>query len=394
MYDGWLTIGGVEIVNSHRTVAYAQTAGVAAVGNCTACSSIAAALKPSGYTTPLKDRPPWFSATDGDSIDFYGLMGLSVDGADDSVRSIDVHEGTDNGGYLGSMRLKPRTMVFRTIAVAGSECALNYGLEWLRSLNSTVDCSDSTVEMMACCPHVAQADCDDPTCAGTCVLRYRRAYLRARVTTGPEILRRIMLSHRGALAEVEFTIVAADPGIYTNYPAPVLDTPLSTAYDEPLAALTGSVTDVDPFAPVDPSPTPPSLATRSAAPTRFHWERQQVEIDAPSTGRDVVPVLTIESDAPVPDIRVTLIGDTDVLTYQMADFPAGGSVTMDFRTRQVITRAGGIEATHNTYVRDPTGAPMRWPKPLPRDSLTLVVDRAPGTPPLRVAAAAVGRLAG
>ena len=52
-------------------------------------------------------------------------------------------------------------------------------------------------------------------CVDECVVPYMRQFRNARVTTGPTVLSHPVMHTCGALAEIEFTIVAADPTQYT-----------------------------------------------------------------------------------------------------------------------------------------------------------------------------------
>jgi hypothetical protein len=107
----------------------------------------------------------------------------------------------------------------------------------------------------------------------------------------------------------------------------------------------------------------------------------------------VVPTISIGSQYPVADIRLTLIGPDGVVgVYRMPDFPADGSLTFDFRRRVVQTESHGHLRNNTGYVRGVLGDPMRWPRSLPAGDYQLWVDRSPGSPPLLVDAAVAGRM--
>lgn len=400
MYAGWLTINGLEVVNTHRAVAYADTAGVAGIYPCSACSSVMAADPRGGrYRSPLLDtdnRPPWWppEGTDlatSDALDFLGVVGVSIDGVDDSMRDIKVTEGISSGGYLGPLRYRTREITVRAALIAGSDCALGYGLNWLRSVDSADNCDSSLVGVYECCPHVHAADCFDSACASKCIRPYGRVFRQARMTSGPHVLRRFDMTSRGVVAEVEFTIIAGDPAVYTESLNPVLVVPESSVYEEPPPVTTPVLTDG--FAVQPTLPPPPSSVPVPAFPPRQVWARQQLDVDGPIAGIQAKPTIVIESDEDVADLRLSILGDTGGQQYVMGPFPAGGSVTIDFVERRVVTRSNGYEQVRNGYLLQPNGAPIAWPEALDASGYTVLLDRPSDAAPLRIGAVATGLVA-
>src|SRR4029079_11541196 len=125
-----------------------------------------------------------------------------------------ISEKPGSGGFIGPLRFAVRTMTIKAVAVAGNDCSLGYGLNWLRSLDSTSNCSTSTITMYECCPHVAQEDCDTIECREKCILKVQRQMHEARITSGPQVLMRRDMLSRGAIAQVEFVITSGDPFLY------------------------------------------------------------------------------------------------------------------------------------------------------------------------------------
>lgn len=389
MYEGFIALDGREIVNSHRAAAYARAAGVTGVGECAACETLIVAAG-AVYQTPLLDvaKPPWWNASNPDSAYFLGVMGMEVENADNSMRSLRVEQRAGIGANISSMTYTARTMTVRAVAIGANDCALGYGLEWLRSLDGEVDCTLGTVRMYECCPHIAQADCDDPTCVDACVAKRAREFRSARISSGPTILRRQEFYARGAFAEIEFVITAGDPYIYTVTP-PTIPLVLDSHETED-APVSDVPVAVDGFAIPTLGTVPPSFVRTSPFWPRTHWLRQEAEI-APTVGIASAPVVILEANGNVPDVRVTLASDDgDRFVYRMENFPVDGRMTMDFAAQTITTESNGFVTVNGGFVLDGEGGPVRWPRSLPPDAYSVFVDRAPATEPFRVGVASAG----
>lgn len=209
MLTDWLAFSGAEdtaidgpfteVVNSARAYAYADAAGIAWLEECDHC----AAAHPSGetYLTPSTgSTAPWWNG-DPDRNKFLGVVGLGIEGADNSTRTAKVQSTLGNpGGSIGAPYYGPRTLVLRGLAVAVDDCGLQSGIAWLqmRQLDTGDPCAPPSLNYYECC-------------AGT-MTNYRRQYRQARIIAGPEFLEmhRNMRSG-GACATFEMTIVTGDP---------------------------------------------------------------------------------------------------------------------------------------------------------------------------------------
>ena len=307
------------------------------------------------------------------------------------MRKIAVTGAVVSGAYLGPLRYTERSVTIRAVAIAASDCALDFGLSWLRSVDITDDCASSTVDMYACCPHLAASDCADPVCAKACVDKRWRQYHNARITSGPTVLRRREHMTRGAWAEIEFVITAGDPYIYAPPSAVPHEEVPSVEVVDPM--LDPPVERVDGFAETLPYPRPPSLVREPRFARRDRWLRDVLLLPRPDFGVEVVPTITMWSEYAVQDVRLTLIGPDGIAgVFRMQDFPADGSLVVDFRRRVVETESNGFVRTNTGYVRDALGAPMRWPRSLPAGDYELWVDRPLNSPPLMVDADIAGRV--
>jgi hypothetical protein len=297
-----------EVVNNQRAYAYAHNAGICWLNECDACPE-AAIIVPGGptFVSPILDPAPWYVVDNPDSWGFLGVVGIEVTGVEDSTRQAAVTMGLTGGGIIGPTYMGPRTIVVRALAIATDECSLQYGLSWLRmQYNTMVDpCAGDRMTWFDCCPCVCSDDTPggpcwalnygelkgDPSactptwwpatyadiiagppvddedwcswpriyfylragppswscCVDACVFPYMRQFKNVRVTAGPTVLQHPVLHSPGALAEIEFTIVAADPAHYSvPYAATAAQWMLGTEMvtdpaDEP-------VTVIDPWA--------------------------------------------------------------------------------------------------------------------------------------------------
>ena len=265
----------VEIVNNQRAYAYASFAGICWLEQCDACPE-ASVIVPGGpdFISPTLDPAPWYDLDDPDSWGFLGVVGLQITGAESSTRQATVTMGLTGGGIIGPTYMGPRTLVVRALAIATEECSLQWGLNWLRGQYNTEGdpCGGDQLTFFDCCPCICEDDegeggpcwvedysqlksgptcepefwpttygqlitgppaddeqwCSWPRiygyvsagppswacCIDACIVPYLRQFHNVRVTSGPVVLRHPLMNSRGALAEIEFTIVCGDPAHY------------------------------------------------------------------------------------------------------------------------------------------------------------------------------------
>jgi hypothetical protein len=172
VYPGYITIGTEdpfmagqqlhEIVNNQRAYSYAENAGICWIHECDTCPE-ALIIMPGaagGFVSPVADPAPWYTASNPDSGGFLGVIGIEVTGAENSTRQATVTMGLTGGGVIGPTYMGPRTIVVRAIAIALDECALQYGLTWLRAQYATMvsACEGDPMTFFDCCPCVCQEE--------------------------------------------------------------------------------------------------------------------------------------------------------------------------------------------------------------------------------------------
>lgn len=232
MYDGYFLYDSVEILNTSRTVAYAEHLGAQWVQD--PDPDVSEALPPlvgalNGYSTPIQDDAPWADPDDPDSWYFYGLIPLEITGLDESTRSATVIEATKDGGTVGRIRNQTRTTVFHVLLVGDSDAACKSGFEWLKwtllgkcdaSGQITSSCGGAELEFLSSVP--TEVDPTDPNYPAHCVDDYWCCLYRTTFLDGPHILAKNYVGDGGAAWEVEFTCTSGVPSVF-GIEQPVVD---------------------------------------------------------------------------------------------------------------------------------------------------------------------------
>ena len=132
-WAGYGEYAGNEIYNSARTAAYAKNNGAYWFKGCFDDEWLPLMLGDGAqYTTPLLDNAPWVDPDIPASFDFWGAYPISVDGIEDSTRTATVNESTLDGGIPGRIRHATKSVVFNMALLGATECAVEYGMRWLR----------------------------------------------------------------------------------------------------------------------------------------------------------------------------------------------------------------------------------------------------------------------
>ncbi|QJD53259.1 minor tail protein [Microbacterium phage Tempo] len=136
VYEGYLRIGGVEVVNTERARGYTRTSPCPVwwIDDAVACPGLAEAVGDQPYTYENISEAPWYDRSLAAlSSRFYGVVGLRIDGFSDSTRATSRTEGVTPGGSLGATRKGMRDVRVRATLIAEGLDALDYGSEWMSS---------------------------------------------------------------------------------------------------------------------------------------------------------------------------------------------------------------------------------------------------------------------
>lgn len=226
-YEGFLNLGGREVVNTSRAHAAAHAWGISL--GCDRCDDFSAALGHGPYRAP--DDPewpaPWWDPAYPESDGFCGVIGLDIEGMASSPATTNPTELLRGGSLPGPVRMQQREIAWTVLLVAVDECSLSYGMGWLaaalRGNPCGSDCGGDEACVLACCPtrlsptmaprqvrylySVAQLDGVEET---------ERHRLRGSdmPCPGPASSRVLARDGGGVAAEVEFSLVAGRPWYY------------------------------------------------------------------------------------------------------------------------------------------------------------------------------------
>ncbi|MFL5861746.1 MAG: hypothetical protein ACJ780_13350 [Solirubrobacteraceae bacterium] len=214
-WPGYFFFAGTEVINATRTERYARTFNVGWFNAVYNQDDLAWLLGEDDYTSPLQDDAPWTDPDNLDSYDFYGAYPLEITGLEDSTVDAEVVESVIDGGYVQKPRRKTRSVVFSAVLVGASECAVEYGLRWLRTvLNGGAcfgavygNCGGAELCYLACSPAIG----DEGEGALSCYSRVGRSLHGVTNITGPAVTKKLEMIDGGAAWTVTWTMVAADP---------------------------------------------------------------------------------------------------------------------------------------------------------------------------------------
>lgn len=222
MFDGFLKLGEVELVNSSRSKGYATSAECPLSWFDYDCDGLEDALLASGqYQWANISAAPWYDPRNPESARFYGAFGLGMRNIYDSTLFAEVTEGITDGGVVGAARRAGRSVRVRAWLSASGEDALEYGMAWLSSaLSGSVcaqhgtTCGGASAQFFVACPPAREVgESDDDYLPG--IVALERYLHGVSVVSGPlEIASERSNDGIHWGREVEFTLYAERPGIF------------------------------------------------------------------------------------------------------------------------------------------------------------------------------------
>jgi hypothetical protein len=314
-WSGYFTYGGTEIINTSRTEAYARNAAIGWFKPVYRNEALPLILGET-YTSPLQDDAPWTDPDELNSYDFLGAYPLDVTGIESSTATATVVESTREGGVVQAPRAGTKTVVFSAVLVGTSECAVEYGMRWLKVVLNGCGCltrhpgtcGGQDLTYLSCEPAVdlnftsgssqtfertvvdggnAAAPGATPVNGGTasapggqlingggaeiqgtttvagsptfdlteCFDPYVRTLHKSTTITGPTVIQKAQTTNGGAAWIVEWSVVAGDPNEY-GAEVPIVVGFLDPDVDVPYPGATvppGAVWDPDGFVTTDPA---------------------------------------------------------------------------------------------------------------------------------------------
>jgi hypothetical protein len=386
MWEGYMDLGGQEIVNSARAYAYGTAAGLTMA--CEPCEAVPAAVGDGPYYSPQEDGAPWYDPTQLESADFLGVLGLGAVGLGSAPVSRTPVELVGPGSALGPLRRTAREMAFTVALIVRDEAALSYALAWLAatlrgSSCSFEACGGAAMCMFSACPQ----DSDTGDLPGTAQLRH---LYDVGLLDGPTLGEVKRVGTAFQIAEVTFTLVAGKPWIYRE---PLVTSPAGWVTlgdsgvvrfdpDSVYAACAAPVPCLtDPHCPAPPLPPRPPVPVSPCYPTGIdNFRRTVVQLDAldapdwlelvpvleVATGSDVMRRLTIRFWANAQNLPCDQVTDpcSACLDITVAYLPPGATLTLDARVQRSVVDCpqGTIGSTQSTPVLyGAQGRAMQWP---------------------------------
>jgi hypothetical protein len=117
------------------------------------------------YNSPMQDDAPWTDPDDLDTYDFWGCYPLDVTGIEDATVQVPVIESTLDGGRVGRARRSTKPIVSNLLLVGRSDCAVEAGLRWLKSVfggnpcEGPSSCSGNDLCYFSCEPCIDWTTC-------------------------------------------------------------------------------------------------------------------------------------------------------------------------------------------------------------------------------------------
>lgn len=150
-YEGYLALGGQEIINNARAYGYTQTAGCPThmLKRDAHCPNLWDALgEAAPYDYAEIGDAPWFDPAKPDvSSRFLGAYALRIDEVGDSTRRAEMSDTIGDGGVLGRSSKGPKEARVTALLIADGRDALEYAEHWL---SATLDADTCAQHSDAC----------------------------------------------------------------------------------------------------------------------------------------------------------------------------------------------------------------------------------------------------
>lgn len=227
MYEGFLKIADIEVMNAPRTYAYARNAGFASLRQVYAAPDLPRMLLQEQYRSPALDGAPWFVPWNPDSNNFYGWLPTGWTGFDESTESSTEIELVDDGGVSSIPRATSRELRIKGVLMAKDEHALEFGMTWLRGVFDTQElrqdagCDGEAITFLSSTPSMCPEAAEplEPYNAETpyheCLVGYLRQFHRVTTLQGVRVITRFSAGVCPKMIEVEVLLTAGVPHIYT-----------------------------------------------------------------------------------------------------------------------------------------------------------------------------------
>jgi hypothetical protein len=390
VYQNYLSIGGVEILNGARATAYVQKFLPKLQVKCTdSTEGLGSALGHSPYVSPATDKAPWYKATRPQTARFYGLFPGKISGLRDSTRTVELTELAGDGAIHSLPRHGSKEIRVVALALAADREALDDGLTWLRDVlgancaEGTFGCTGRELAGLTALPESRMA-----------ASSMWRTFHRVEVIDGPKITKEFP-DRAGAAVQVEFLISAGIPWAFTplaQIASLALDngTSWSDPEGEDCSAEVSAYGEFinDPFFTAISQPPRPATVKPPNILQISSWRRSVAHIPESVSGRwgRVVPVVHVSTQGAIQQLRIRFYRTDQSYSgcgfdgeFLISYLPAWAVMTIDGIKREVTVRlADGrtVPGGHLLYGSD--GTPFTWPTMSCHHKYTMVADIMPG----------------
>lgn len=242
-----------------------------------------------------------------------------------------------------------------------------------------------------------------------CLEGFVRSFRNVAITQGPTITsKRTTADGRGAVWQVQFTIVAGNPSEFTNpvmaldeFPTALLPYPVDFPgtqdrhgedYTEPFCMTAANDPYYNPFCPALTSPPPPPNVPAGCLTIPEIWQRRWVTIDKRliPKWKEALPYLfiTAPTDQDLDTVRLRFFqgdtpGDCDyVLEYVISYIPAGQSLIIDAASKAVyMVNADNSLRRADSLVSTTEGHPISWNGLTCGDGMVMALDTTTSAAP-------------
>ena len=384
MFNGYLAIDGVEVLNVARAAAYVRAFLPTVEIKCDT-PTLPEALGHSPYTAPDDDNAPWYLGDRMPGREFYGFYPLKIEGAEDSTYSVQVTDLSGHGAVMTSPRYGAREMRFVADGFAANEEAMEEGMRWLRDILSNRDgsCPGRTAQLFSSAPADSVA-----------AYEKARTFHRVDVSEAPAVTSKLN-SKAGVIWRVEFTLTAGVPWPFTSLvPAGDLDMDTGTNFSDPVGEDCSVNADAyddhvdDPyFTGISRPPRPPVILPPNILEISS-WRRKTLTIPPITSKRwgRVAPVINVmvgPDDAQF--LRLRFYRASEGVTgcgfdgeFLVSYIPANSILTIDTITEETslsLPDGRTVPAGHLLFGSD--GRPVLWPSLGQQLEYTMTADLMP-----------------